>query len=293
MARARRYCFTSYRSDEEYCDLLGYGSENKDEEIHLPTGVQYICWGVEKCPTTGRIHLQGYVRFAKGVSRATVQRRLDNEGLHLSRCNGDELSNIRYCSKEEEAGGTFREFGTRAKPGKRVDLEEIREELGGGAGMRRVIELGTNYQGLRYAEKWLTYMEVPRDSAPEVRWYWGPTGTGKSYAAKTEAAERYGRDEIWWARAGIKWFQGYNGHKVALFDDFRPAWCKLHWLLRALDENPFGVENKGGERQWKPQCIYITCPLPPTDCYGDDGEDVDQLIRRIDVVREFKDRYVG
>lgn len=86
---------------------------------------------------------------------------------------------------------------------------------------------------------------------------------------------------------GLQWFDGYDGHKAVLLDDFRPSWCKLHVLLRLLDRYDMRVPVKGGFRQWKPECIWVTAPKPPEEYFAEwEGEDLAQLTRRIDVIRE-------
>ena len=125
-------------------------------------------------------------------------------------------------------------------------------------------------------------------SAPTVYWYHGATGTGKTKRAYEVALELADGDgDIWWANGSLKWFDGYDGHSVAILDDFRPDWAKLWFMLRLLDRYPMRVEVKGGFRQWVADHIFITCPKPPEECYLEAGEDIDQLLRRVTIVKEF------
>ncbi len=271
MSRSRSYYFTEFDTEHEWDELVQDGE------------CLYICWGEEVCPTTGRKHLQGYIHFAEGVSKSTVKRRLDSTTVHLGRPRGSAAQNIAYCEKD----GVFHEFGERPKQGARKDIDGVREAVESGAGMRRIIASGVGYQALRYGEKILTYIEAPRTEPPEVFWYWGPTGTGKTRAALADASARNDGSSVWWALGDFKWFDGYDGHEAAILDDFRPEWGKLSFLLRLLDRYPIQVAIKGGFRQWRPKFIYITCPKPPQECYLDAGEDIEQLLRRITLVREF------
>ncbi len=63
---------------------------------------------------------------------------------------------------------------------------------------------------------------------------------------------------------------------------------KFQYLLKLLDRYPFRVEVKGGFRQFRSDLIIITCPKPPEECYMEAGEDIDQLLRRIDTIEEMK-----
>ncbi len=74
---------------------------------------------------------------------------------------------------------------------------------------------------------------------------------------------------------------------MTIIDDFRPEDFKFQYMLRLLDRNPLRAEVKGGFRQFKSALIIITCPKPPSECYADAGEDIDQLLRRINEIKEF------
>lgn len=49
--------------------------------------------------------------------------------------------------------------------------------------MRDVVLQATSYQSVKMAEQILKYHEVKRNWKPIVRWFWGPSGTGKSHIA--------------------------------------------------------------------------------------------------------------
>lgn len=195
-SRHRNFCFTSF-----VLELPTF------EEINC----SYIIWGEEVCPTTGRDHLQGYIEFKQGVTFNTVKRRLGNPAAHVTVRKGTQLQAVDYCKKD----GAFHEFGEAAAQGKRSDLDAVRAGLSAGHGMRRIIRDGASYVGLRYAEKRLTYLEAPRaDAVPDVLWYWGGTGTGKTRAALAEATEG-DDDDVWWTNGGVKWFDGMlQAHSV-------------------------------------------------------------------------------
>lgn len=54
-------------------------------------------YGREICPTTGRLHLQGFIHLKKAM-RLTELKIPYNP--HLEHCKGSEESNIKYCSKD-------------------------------------------------------------------------------------------------------------------------------------------------------------------------------------------------
>jgi len=133
------------------------------------------------------------------------------------------------------------------------------------------------------AECILKYHEPKRTDKPYVRWFWGATGTGKSKLAY----EILG-DECYTCLSTGKWFEGYDGHDNVLIDDMRKDFLKFHELLRLLDRHAFRVECKGGSRQFRATQIIITSCYAP-DTLFDTREDIQQLLRRIDEIKEFTD----
>jgi len=56
-----------------------------------------------------------------------------------------------------------------------------------------------------------------------------------------------------------------------------------------LDRYPMRVPVKGGFVNWVPENIYITSSNHPDSTYTDEKiqEDIQQLIRRIDIIQQF------
>ena len=112
----------------------------------------------------------------------------------------------------------------------------------------------------------------------EVHWRWGKAGLGKTrYVWEKHGLSVY-------TPTTYKWWEGYDGHKVVLIDEFRKDWCKFGELLKLLDIYPYTVETKGGSRQIQATTFYITSCKPPEEVYNphafDKEERVDQLLRR-------------
>jgi len=93
------------------------------------------------------------------------------------------------------------------------------------------------------------------------------------------------------ATGGNWWWDGYRWQRFVIADDFRKDFCKFPQLLRMLDKYEFQVQVKGGYVQLLAKVIVITCAFHPTELYDGINEDVNQLLRRIDVVRHFTERY--
>ena len=63
--------------------------------------IRYAIWQLEKCPSTGRLHIQGYLEFKRGVRYRAVQRAVGEENAHVEvRSKSREACKV-YCSKPE------------------------------------------------------------------------------------------------------------------------------------------------------------------------------------------------
>lgn len=136
-----------------------------------------------------------------------------------------------------------------------------------------------------------TVWEWPRFKKRQVFWYWGPTGTGKTRRA-VEEAETMGRN--WTMISGDlrNFMNGYNGEDAVIIDDIRKGTMRFEQLLRILDGYRLMINVKGGYKEWKAERIWITCPQPPEGLFRNEEtlepwDNIEQLTRRIDRVREF------
>ncbi|AJD07502.1 replication-associated protein [Odonata-associated circular virus-20] len=263
ISRSRAWCFTLNNfTPEELAEI-----ENKSD------------YGIigDEIGEKGTRHLQGYL-YWKNPRKFTFIKKIIPRA-HIEPAKGNPQQNITYCSKDK----IIATWGEPPKQGKRTDLETMREILKEPEPMRKITE-SLNYQATRSAEKWLCYNERKRDWKPEVTWYTGPSGTGKTRAAKEELPEAY------WKSGTNKWWDGYDGHKEVIIDDFRGSSIAFTDLLRLLDRYPMQVECKGGSRQFLAEKISITSIYHPEKVYKNlEEEPIEQLLRRIDKIVNLTD----
>lgn len=72
---------------------------------------------------------------------------------------------------------------------------------------------------------------------PEVLWFFGETGTGKTRSAKEMCDPKHTYVVARNRKGNTPWFNGYNPiiHENVIFDDFRWDWFDFDTLLRLLD----------------------------------------------------------
>ena len=101
---ARKWVFTWFNYEMATVDLMK----------KIFDGLGTYVMGFEKCPTTGKEHIQGYVHFKKAV-------RAIEKWPYISwaKAKGNDIENLRYCSKDGE-------FETNMKVvEKRVDIRLV------------------------------------------------------------------------------------------------------------------------------------------------------------------------
>lgn len=244
---------------------------------------EYLIYG-DEVGEGGTPHLQGYFELKKRTRMNTVVAHMGvNARAHLEERRGSQKQAITYCKKD----GRVTEFGEPKHMGARADLDEARElALTEGMG---AVAANYNYQGIRVAEKHLTYNEPARDFKPQVIWLWGASGSGKSRLARLICERWYPEEKIYTKNDATKWWSGYDRHGCVIIDDFRDSWWGITEMLRILDRYECQVECKGGYRQLLSKLIVVTSIIPPSQCYAKAaGEPITQLLRRIDEIRELK-----
>lgn len=197
--------------------------------------------------------------------------------------NGTSLHNIEYCSKDDNDVLVFGEPA--GNGGGRKDSEAAAELVKEGASLKRIAEELPMYyihahRGIKALKDTLEGNTDPRDFKSQVKVYFGATGTGKSRKAHEE-------DQITWTHGGDRWFDGYQGQEVVLFDDFAGVTSGITFrkLLQLTDRYPLTVPIKGGFVNWRPRVIIFTTNLHPREWFP--LEDYSPLERRIDELIEF------
>jgi len=270
---ARNFAFTDYVLDPRFWIAFA---------AHFPKS--YIIYGREVCPKTKNIHFQGYIHFKNPVRFEPLLKEL--KPRHLEKCKGTPSQNITYCSKDDD----IVELNPENKPvgqGTRNDLVAIRDAVKNGASELDICE---EFPGdyIRYhkgIEKMRNlYQYTKRNWKMDVRIYWGAPGTGKSRTVH----EDYG-DEVYVKMYG-KWWDGYNGEKVVLIDDFDPTNCfdsTFDWYLKLLDRYPMKVEYKGGSCEFCSKIIIFTSNYDPSGWFLK-KENRDAFFRRVTHIEEFE-----
>lgn len=271
--RNRYWCYTLNNYTIEELNILE--SLNKNPKLN------YHVWGKE-VGDSGTPHIQGYFEWKTSI-RQTQAKKLISSRCHIEPRRGSAKDAAEYCKKD----GDYQEYGKQSTGrGQRSDLGALYKAIQDGWSIE-LIRNNWPAQYIRYKRSiddlWKEVRSVERDSVPDVVVLWGKTGAGKT----RYVWDNHARKDIY-ATTGERWFDGYAGESVVLFDDFNGSEFKLSYFLKLLDRYPFKVPIKGGFVQWNPKKIFITSNKDPKEWYlNSHPEQIQAMFRRFTEIKKF------
>lgn len=272
--RCRGWCFTinNYTDSDERL-LVQFFDDNPKCE--------YLIFGRE-VGENGTPHLQGYLYCENARSGSAIRHAIGDRG-HWEAAKASPTQNKAYCSKQATPSNPVVELGRLPVQGKCKPLTQVVKDQCSGVNVSDYIRDGR----FDDAATWVRHFKglaalrfetsVPRSPSNPVTVYWcyGPTGSGKSRWAHETFPGAY-----YHPQAG-KWFDGYKGESVVIFDDFRPCnELAYNWLLKVCDIYPMKVPIKGAMAELCATTIVFTTPEKPENTFVLQ-EDIGQLLRRI------------
>lgn len=262
--------------------------------------LQYLCWGQELCPETGRKHYQGYVECSTKLGFKLTKWVKLLPGVSFRVPDGPGTSCKLYCQKRRPQdpvpNDVFHESGTlRGGQGKRTDVDSASAfvEAARTGGSEAELWLSFPKQMMSYpkaAQRIRNVFAKKRTAHPVIHVVTGKTGTGKTFQASLDNAQFVEYDGTF--------FSNYDGTEpVVCLDEFDPNKIKIRLLLRLLDRYPLTVRVLYGDVHWNAEVIYLTSNQKFDSWYSDpkDAEHVKALRRRIvdsgGEITELKHRY--
>lgn len=247
---SRDWCWTSFDTDSE----INFDKDN----------VRYICYGREKCATTGKQHLQGFAIFNRTCRIPKCKQWLGSDRLHVEPRRGSREQARDYCRKD----GDFWEWG-------RYESMTTTE----------LFKQPINYLKENYPEFYCRYHrgleKLHVDTGEKwrdvhVTWLWGKSGTGKTRRVME-------MDDVYKLDGTMKWWDGYQGESILLLDDVDDSdFFNRRFMLNILDGYRLRLEIKGSFTFAKWTAVFITSNWSPLSFLRKDPA----FARRCDVVTE-------
>lgn len=259
----RHWCFTWNNYPTEIVNDNKWGQVGLWIQVLSKLNYNYIVVGEEIAPNTGTRHLQGYVQFKSAKRLQTIRKAMEPHSAHWFVCKGNAEQNRTYCTKD----GKYWEDGEINNQGSRNDLYEVQASIKSGASMINIAE--DNFGAyVKYERSFTKYRDLIMQQAAskmrevEVEYWYGDTGTGKTYTAYTENKNAFivseGVTGFWWT--------GYEYQETVIMDEFRGN-VPAGQLLRLLDVYPVQVSVHGGTRWLCATKIVIISNLSFNDLY--------------------------
>lgn len=267
-SKCRRWFFTIWKMDTDWPAIW----EDFNDIIRC------IVVQKEMGKKKGRLHWQGFIHMYDQC-RLTKIRNLLNLGkgknsAEIQRQKGTYKQAKTYCTKVETSQNEQYIFGKPSGQGCRTDWEHIKFMLKHG---KRMIEIADSHFSdfVRYSKGIKAYQALIMQERArqwrdvDVTWISGPTGLNKTRKALNYNKTTNKSDPDVFkinAAGGLKWFDGYEGQKTLLIDEFKNQieFCRL---LDLLQGHSCSIEYKGGMTYALWDKVIITTNLRKGDIY--------------------------
>lgn len=279
---AKRWCFTynnPTHHEQEVIDLLD------------SLEAEYIVFQLEE-GAEGTPHYQGFVCFFQKRRLSQIRHLFPG---HFSVARGTVAQNRAYCTKQEGRIGEFSEFGIPPEEkGARTDLNELHSRLQAGTLTNKQyanehFPLFIKYPNLVQNYE-LSQIEGRNDGC-EISCVLlvGFAGTGKSYLASKMARE-LGLGGVYRHSLG-KWWDGYRGERITIFDDFRGHSLSITDFKLVFDRYALRIQVKGSSCPLAATHFFITTNIDPKDWWKEElfARENDAITRRFTKVLYFEE----
>lgn len=194
--------------------------------------VTYACFQSERCPESGRYHLQGWCAF-RGARTFSAAKVLISQTAHIEPARGNAEQCDKYCTKDEsatdEAKAGLERYQKGERPlgqGSRSDLHNVCEKVLKGVPLIDLCnDIDTAPTMVKY-HRGIEYLACHRDSPPSPYGHgllyllYGAPGSGKTYASTKLILPDHSRfNPPITSGDGKIWFDGYNREPIIVFND--------------------------------------------------------------------------
>lgn len=233
-------------------------------------GLKWSTGQVEKGHQEETVHIQFGICFDETHGKRFYTMKKYFPTAYIAQARGSNFDIMRYCNKLDTRIEEPFKIGNISEMRSRTDIEEFYNAIKSGAdnyellenfyaltaqfGFEKIDKQRDVYFNSKYRKEWRNI---------ETTYIFGDSGVGKT----TKIFKEYGFENVFRVSYYGKFmFNGYNGEKVLLLDEFTGQ-VNFTWLNQILDGYPLKVEVKGGERIACFEKIFIVSNFSFYDLY--------------------------
>ncbi len=254
--KQRKVIITDWLTDDEDWQegLARWQSLNESQ-------IRYAAYVVEQGDKGGKTHIQGFIHFQRPVALTTIKNRLKSNSIHIEWVMNDEAA-VHYCTKPHDGCsckhckkgegkrlygpveiGEMPDYGSKTSESptemltKMIEQGLTDEQIAENAPWA-ILRHSRGIAALRFA---LTKQKSKQWRNVEVILLTGDAGTGKTAWAIEDSEDGYFKPDL--SKKEI-WFDGYQGERTLILDDFRGSSCKIEQLLKLLDGHQLSIPSR-------------------------------------------------
>jgi len=263
------WCFT-INADEEHGEGDTWEKTATAElapvELFDAGEMKCIYYQLEKAPTTGQRHLQGFLVTLKTARLTKVSKLLPH--AHFEKMRGTVKQNVDYCSKAEtKIAGPWSYGVLPVNQGRRTDWAVVRDDLSTGKTKQQVLlenpHLAPCFRGIEalvYALK----PAPPKQRDINVFYLYGTTNTGKTHRAMNSCEDPY---VITGRYIDGRSFDMYEGQSTLVLDEWTPEEWPLTVMNALLQQWKCPLNCRYNNKYGLWTTVIICTNVQPQDCY--------------------------
>lgn len=271
--KGRIWCYTIHADEEEGQHVSWPLATGETSPLRSWTGkkdFRYTKYQVERAPTTGKIHLQGFLCLTRAMRLGELKRHY-SATAHWEASRGTIADNDAYCSKDEtRVCGPF-EHGDKPQGGAETTKQrwaDVATMVASGQTRNQILMampiLAPQFRGIdALIEASKPPPEISRDIT--VFYIYGPTGVGKTHHALMRFPNAY---LIRGAYNAGKSFDQYLDEKELILDEWNPYQWPIELMNSLCDKwkCPLACRYQNKYARWT--TVVITTNVRPDECYS-------------------------
>lgn len=284
-SRHRSWSVTINNPTEEDYAIL------KDPCFIEDNGIKSVYFGEEIAPSTGTLHLQGYIQFHNDRTLSRVSKMLPRAHLESMIKYSSNECLLAYCEKDKKPILDYGNKPIRQKKEKAQKSEDITKLIMEGKTPRYIAQNFPHhyrYHARGIIELFTTIGSKRRTVKPTVYWYYGPSGCGKTHAAEANTPTFYRKNPH------HRWWNKYDYEETIIIDEYEGQYpYDNKEILLLLDKYSYMGEIKYGFVEINSPFIIITSTKHPKEVFSWMTEqEYKQIERRIDYICLFDEPYI-